>query len=205
MMRLRLFFTALLIGTGITAFAQDDQWKNSWSAEIGYGGAPLHARMLSGDVKEKLADHGQKIVSKSYPSFTFSAVVRYSPKWEAVLIGDISWIHARIVQYDAFGIDPKGETRYNLSNEAKPAGEIDDSWNWSISLLFRRIWNPDHKFEFYSEVGFGFAPPLIFELPFIPALTPIGMRCSFGRFYLFLENTFTPAATPVCGGLGWKF
>ena len=74
--------------------------------------------------------------------------------------------------------------------------------------MFRYIWNPQDAFQTYNEFGLGYVVGLenSYGMPtFLPCFTLIGLRYRWEHFYLYAENTFSPAATLIHGGLGWKF
>ncbi len=202
-----------LFGLAISAFGQESlaeelavfSFKQSFSLELGSGFAPIHTLADTRSLDVKYAPLGQAI-DDSYPlSFTLSGVWRFDRRWEAKLTIDASWFNCELIQYPEFGTDPSGKPRYRIDyNQAEHLGRINDGFRWSATAILRHIWNPQNAFQTYSEFGLGY----IFGLgspALIPGITFIGLRYCWDHFYLYAENTYSPAATLVHGGLGWKF
>ena len=202
-----------VFGLAISAFGQESlaeelelsSFKRSFSLELGSGFAPIHTLADTRSLDVKYAPLGQAI-DDSYPlSFTLSGVWRFDRRWEAKLTIDASWFNCELIQYPEFGTDPSGQPRYRINyNQAEHLGRINDGFRWSATAILRHIWNPQNAFQTYSEFGLGY----IFGLgspALIPGITFIGLRYCWDHFYLYAENTFSPAATLIHGGLGWKF
>lgn len=204
----RILLAALTLW-GIAAFGQENpEYRKSFSLEIGAAPGPLymsnHFVSPSWQVKKKLADQGQQADTNDgvYPALSLSAVWRTGYRWETVVTGGISWIHARITQYEAFGVDPEGKTRYDL-RKGTPAGWEDLFPTGSLTVQWRVFWNPQWKVQPYS--GFGAGLSTATEWIPLPSLVPVGVRFGCGHLYGFLETGFTPFATIGHGGLGWRF
>ena len=190
-----------LFGLAISAFGQE----SPFSLELGSGFAPIHTLADTRSLDVKYAPLGQAI-DDNYPlSFTLSGVWRLDRRWEAKLTIDAAWFNCELIQYPEFGTDPSGKPRYRIDyNQAEHLGRINDGFLWSATAILRHIWNPQNAFQTYSEFGLGY----IFGLgspALIPGITFIGLRYCWDHFYLYAENTYSPAATLVHGGLGWKF
>ncbi|MCR4910715.1 MAG: hypothetical protein K5909_05480 [Bacteroidales bacterium] len=202
-----------VFGLAISAFGQESlaeelelsSFKRSFSLELGSGFAPIHTLADTRSLDVKYAPLGQAI-DDNYPlSFTLSGVWRFDRRWEAKLTIDTAWFNCELIQYPEFGTDPSGKPRYRINyNQAEHLGRINDGFRWSATAILRHIWNPQKAFQTYSEFGLGY----VFGLgspALIPGITFIGLRYCWGHFYLYAENTFSPAATLIHGGLGWKF
>jgi len=202
-----------VFGLAISAFGQESlaeelelsSFKRSFSLELGSGFAPIHTLADTRSLDVKYAPLGQAI-DDNYPlSFTLSGVWRFNRRWEAKLTIDAAWFNCELIQYPEFGTDPSGKPRYRIDyNQAEHLGRINDGFRWSATAILRHIWNPQNAFQTYSEFGLGYVfgsgvPALI------PGLTFIGLRYCWEHFYLYAENTFSPAATLFHGGFGWKF
>ena len=190
-----------VFGLAISAFGQE----SPFSLELGSGFAPIHTLADTRSLDVKYAPLGQAI-DDNYPlSFTLSGVWRFDRRWEVKLTIDAAWFNCELIQYPEFGTDPSGKPRYRIDyNQAEHLGRINDGFRWSATAILRHIWNPQNAFQTYSEFGLGYVfgsgvPALI------PDLTFIGLRYCWNHFYLYAENTFSPAATLIHGGLGWKF
>ena len=190
-----------LFGLAITAFGQE----SPFSLELGSGFAPIHTLADTRSLDVKYAPLGQAI-DDNYPlSFTLSGVWRLDRRWEAKLTIDAAWFNCELIQYPEFGTDPSGKPRYRIDyNQAEHLGRINDGFRWSATAILRHIWNPQNAFQTDSEFGLGY----VFGLgvpALIPGLTFIGLRYCWEHFYLYAENTYSPAATLFHGGFGWKF
>ena len=216
-MKARLTVLAALLLPGVTAHAQEEEplFFRQFSLEAAAGIAPLHTILNNNTLRldRSLADQGQEpgYDGAWMPAMSLSAVWNTAPRWEMVLTGGLSWCHFPVVQYGAFGIDPKGKPRYDLSNR-HPAGWKDAAWAAALFFQARRIWNPGRKVTLYSAFGGGMV--LQFDrfhwsdnvlLAPVPSITPIAVRFGTGHLTFFLENTYSPAATMLDAGLGWTF
>ena len=123
-------------------------------------------------------------------------------RWETLVTGSFSWIHAPVTQYETFGIDPQGKPRYDLTKRT-PAGWKNMFPTGSITVQWRVFWNPQWKVQPYS--GFGAGLSTATEWIPLSSLVPVGVRFGRGHLYGFLETGFTPFATIGHGGLGWRF
>ena len=206
-----------LFGLAISAFGQESlaeelavsSFKQSFSLELGSGFAPIHTLADTRSLDVKYAPLGQAI-DDNYPlSFTLSGVWRFDRRWEAKLTIDTAWLNCELLQYPEFGTDPSGKPRYRINyNQAEHLGRINDGFRWSATAILRHIWNPQNAFQTYSEFGLGYVFGLKdnYGMPvFLPGITLIGVRYRWEHFYIYAENTYSPAATLFHGGLGWKF
>lgn len=177
-------------------------FDKTFSLEIGTGFQPLHASLLlpSSSEEKALAEVGQEPGEGVYPTFSLTALWRTAYRWEMCLTGGITWFHYRLIQYEQFGIDPYGKPRYDLTKSSEAAGWKDSSPVVTLTFQARCIWNPEAKVNVYTAIGGG----LLEWLP-IPSLTPVGLRYGGKHIYAFVEIPFSPIATLVHGGLGWKF
>ena len=204
----------LLLGLAVPAFGQDTiaeapyvvPFKKTISLEIGTGYAPIHNLALgNGVIRTQLAPSGQ-FASDGYPlSFTMVGVLRTGKFWEMKLTTDFTWQNCGVKQFDTFGVDPYGQPRYKMDYEnAEYIGRRNMNFSWSATLTMRRIYNPFRNFQTYTEFGLGV---VVFQgrAAILPSITPIGARYCWEHFYLFAEFPFTPYATLLHGGLGWKF
>lgn len=201
-MNARRFLAVLLLLAALPLGAQE----KTWSIEAGAGIAPIHA-MVTRTVNKEMAASGRTLSdTRLSPSITLSVAWQFAPKWEAVLTGSVSWLHAQVLQYGTFGIDPYGNPRYSLQDGAEPAGAINTGFNWSVTAQMRRLWTPKKAIVLYSGLGVGFIPHSSLVTPILPAVIPIGLRYTPCRHLsIFVENTLSPVATLVHGGLGWRF
>jgi len=202
----RSFLILFFFLAGMGVYAQDGgrSCPKSFSLELGAGPGPVHTRMMYPSAgafasEGKRPDHSSAI----YPAVGLSGVWRVSPRWELILTGSLSWSHFKVTRYDVFGIDPKGNPRFDLSREAgtswAAAGPIA-----SLTFQGRVLWNPKWKVRLYSAFGLGFAPQAADIYP-LPSITPVGARYEFSRLYLFTDCTLGPVSTALYSGLGWHF
>lgn len=192
----------LMMLAGGYAFGQ----QKTFSLEIGTGLPPMHSLLGSRDVEYKVAPDGQEVESSTNLSANISGVLSLSDDWEVALTLDAAWYHCRIIQYPTFGVDPNGNPRYEVNyDKATDAGTLDGGFTWSLTCMARHIWNPEKSFQAYSEIGIGLVTDFDGAVAPMPGITPIGVRYRWKHFYIFAENTFSPSATLVRSGLGWKF
>lgn len=202
MKRLFLSLTAFLL---LSAAANAQQ---QWSIEVGTGIQPLHMGfpgVSPTDEEERaLAELGQSPDTRDEicPSVIVSGIWRYNPHCELVLTGNITWRHYMVIQYEQFGIDPKGKPRYNLMKEEE-LGWRDGFPVGSGTVQWRYLWNPQHKVKLYSGCGLGLSAGTYF-IP-TPSLTPLGVRFGGRHLYGFVEANLGPFATFADGGVGWTF
>lgn len=210
----------LLLGVAVTVFAQESlvdalataDFEKTWSVEVGSGYPPIHATLGGGaNMNRSLASSGQFVTDLTPLSFTLAGVMRTSERWEMKLIADFAWHNCAVKQFDTFGVDPNGQPRYIIDyDNAQYIGRRNTGYTLSLAFTFRRIWNPSKAFQVYSEFGGGiFNRPtsaIISKLYLCSfSLTPIGVRYCWDHLYLFAEIPFSPYATLIHGGLGWKF
>ena len=219
-MKTRLLSLVILLCAVFSAFAQDATeparvrlhhslpWQKSFSLEVGSGLPPLHMLMSPSYADEyALAQKGQEADKQQafFPVLSVSGVWRTGESTEWVLTGGVSCCYYDLKQYSTFGIDPSGNPRYNL-NESQPAGRTRTDLSPTLTLCYRHLWNPWNAFVVYYELGLGAGDfSGLLDVPILPAWTPIGLRYGGDHFYFYLENTYSPIATLVHGGLGWRF
>ena len=210
----------ILLCAAFSAYAQDAMeparvrlhhslpWQKGVSLEIGTGLAPLHTLMFPSYTDERaLAQKGQEVDKQqaSFPVLSLSRVWRTGERTEWVLTGGASCCYCDLKQYGTFGIDPNGNPRYNL-NESRPAGRIRSDISPTLTLRYRHLWNPWNAVVVYYDLGLGVGDfSGLLDVKVLPAWTPIGLRYGGDHFYVWLENTYSPIATLVHGGLGWRF
>lgn len=201
-MKARLFLCSMLLFASFASFAQEEK---SFSLELGTGFAPLHS-LVEGirSMKGTLASEGQTVSLIYSPTFALSGVWKINSRSEWLVTGGVTWDYYNVLQYGTFGIDPDGNPRYDLSSEALPAGRKNGDLSASITIRYRRIWNPEKPCSVYSGAGLGY---VYFQKEVAPApeITLIGVKYSWTHFQLFLENTYGPHATLLHGGIGWRF
>lgn len=201
-MKARLFLCSMLLFASFASFAQEEK---SFSLELGTGFAPIHS-LLDGarSMKGTLTSEGQTVSLIYSPTFALSGVWRINSRSEWLVTGGVTWDYYNVLQYGTFGIDPDGNPRYDLSSEALPAGRKNGDLSASITIRYRRIWNPEKPCSVYSGAGLGY---VYFQKEVAPApeITLIGVKYSWTHFQLFLENTYGPHATLLHGGIGWRF
>ena len=197
-MKARLFLCSMLLFASFASFAQEEK---SFSLELGTGFAPLHSLV---DGVHKITYEGENVSLIYSPTFALSGVWRINSRSEWLVTGGVTWDYYNVLQYGTFGIDPDGNPRYDLSSEALPTGRKNGDLSASITIRYRRIWNPEKPCSVYSGAGLGY---VYFQKDVAPApeITLIGVKYSWTHFQLFLENTYGPHATFLHGGIGWRF
>lgn len=219
-MKTRLLSLILFLCAALSAYAQDASeptrvrlsrnmpWQKSFSLEIGTGLPPIHALMFPSYADEKaLAQKGQQADNQQVfsPVLSLSGVWRTGEFTEWVLTGGVSCCYYDLKQYGTFGIDPNGNPRYNL-NESRNIGRARTDLSPTLTLRYRHLWNPWNAVVVYYELGLGIGDfSNLLDAPVLPAWTPIGFRYGGDHFYVWVENTYSPIATLVHGGLGWRF
>lgn len=208
---MKRFLTVLLGLTGLVAaaFGQEEKpaFRKSFSLEIGAAPGPLHMQLPyvspSWEALETLAESGQNAYSGETIclAVSLSGVFRTGYRWETVVTGSVSWSHCPVIQYEAFGVDPQGKPRYDLSKGTR-IGWRAFSPVATLTIQERVFWNPLWKVQLYS--GFGLGIPIVDVVP-LPSLVPAGVRVGGGHFYGYAETGFTPFASFLHGGIGWKF
>ena len=204
-----LLLIAVLVVLPAVAFAQGEKDYKGFSLELGTGIQPLHMTLVpTRQEKMALADRGMMDVNSSgldCPSFSLSEVWRAAHYFEFCLTEGISWKIMNLIQYESFGIDPDGKTRYDLNYYASsPAGHKASKPVGSLTIQTRVIWNPDrYRVKVYSALGIGFSTAKE-QFP-LPLVTPLGLRFGDIHLYGFLEATLSPVASFGHGGIGWKF
>lgn len=188
-----------------TVSAHGQDFRKSFSLEVGAAPGPLHMQAgPSWKEMKDLAEQGQEASTYDIipPAVSLSAVWRTGYRWETLVTGSFSWIHAPVTQYETFGIDPQGKPRYDLTKGA-PAGWKNLFPTGSLTVQWRVFWNPEWKVQPYS--GFGAGLSMATEWVPLPSMVPVGVRFGRGHLYGFLETGFTPFASFGHGGLGWRF
>ena len=208
MRRILIVALALLAGS-FAAFGQEDSFRKTFSLELGVGPGPLHM-MFPGvspnhETETAWAEQGRRADKTTgyHPAFTLSGAIRTWDRWETVVTAGISWYRSRLVQYEAFGIDPQGKPRYDLKKATPVGGWTDSSPIASLTVQERVFWNPRWKAQMYS--AFGLALTTSSELVPIPSLMPVCMRLGGRHLYFYAEPGFSPFASYLHGGLGFKF
>ena len=212
-MKVRILSVLILIGMTFTAMAQGYEppvrvWQHRsppyptrFSLELGTGILPLH--MLFHDKSTEVSEIGQGASSEAmnFTAVSLSGTYRCSWSTEFVLTGGLAWVPYQITQYGIFGTDSHGRPRYDL--DVREAVWTEREYCPSLTLSYRHIWNPGRAVEWYSGLSFGLAYQD--ELETLPGFTIIGLRYGVEPVYFFAENTFSPIATLIHGGLGWRF
>ena len=206
----RFFLTfVILLSLPAAAFGQGEApFRKTFSLEAGVGQGPLHMTIRGvcpdGNTESALAEQGRQALTNDgiYPSLTLSGAFRTWDRWETVVTGCISWSHCRIVQYEVFGIDPKGKPRFDLTKEI-PVGWADLCPKASLTVQERVFWNPRWKVQMYSALGLGLSQ--VTEFIPLPSFMPVCCRLGGRYLYFYAEAGFSPFASVLHGGLGWKF
>ena len=214
-----LLSSVLLLGLSVASWGQRPgparvreremaPWEPSFSLEVGTGLAPLHMLFQpTVDVERALAQRGQEVEKDraSFPVLSLSGVWRAGALSEMVVTAGVSCCYYNILQYPVFGTDPNGNPRYDL-NFPSYAGRGRTDLCPTLTVRYRHLWNPWHTVVFYNELGVGIGDfSDIGDIRLLPAMTPFGVRCGGQHFYFYFENTFSPVATLVHCGLGWRF
>ena len=209
-MKARFLTLVALVFLGVTAHAQElkpeEPFQPYFSLELGTGIAPIHTLVSQSSLSwnHDIADKGLSPQGNTWsPAFSLSAAWHPALKWEFVLTGGVSWCHYKVIQYDTFGVDPRGRPRYDLD---KPLYTYwtDSEYAGAFFFQVRRFWNPTQKVKLYSAAGGGLYTDGK-EVAGLPSLTPIAVRFGTGHLKFFIENTFSLAATGWNFGLGWTF
>ena len=208
MKRFLIAALALLAGS-FAAFGQEDSFRKTFSLELGVAPGPLHMMFpgVSPDdhTEDVWADQGRRADKSTgyYPAFTLSGAIRTWDRWETVVTAGVSWYRSRLIQYEPFGIDPQGKPRYDLTKETPVGGWVDSSPVASLTVQERVFWNPRWKVQMYSAFGLGLTTSS--NLVPIPSLMPVCMRLGGRHLYFYAETGFSPFASYLHGGLGFKF
>ena len=208
---MKAHLTALmaLLLLGATAFAQEEEppFFKQFSVEIATGLPPIHTLLEVNGTKydKSLAQQGKQpdMDGAWMPALSVSAVWKTAPRWEMVLTGGVSWCHHKVIQYGTFGIDPQGKPRYDLTKETPVGGWVDSSPVASLTVQERVFWNPRWKVQMYSAFGLGLTTSS--NLVPIPSLMPVCIRLGGRHLYCYAETGFSPFASYLHGGLGFKF
>lgn len=187
-----------------TPLAMPDAFRRTFSLEIGAGIPPLHYRLNSRSIDSSLAPSGQSATEEIASMVTLSGIARMNENLELSLTFDFMWTNCLVMQHETFGVDPSGQPRYDLYSSHE-VGRRMLGFSWCATAGFRYIWNPQKPLNAYSGLSLGIVPEFWPDLPLVPGITFIGLRYGWRHFYLFAENTISPVATLVYGGLGWKF
>lgn len=208
MKRLSIIILALL--GAVTAYGQGETppFRKTFSLELGAAPGPLHMQNVylypTSKTENALAEQGQQAVQSDgfCPAVSLSGALRTSARWETALTGSLSWGHYQIMQYETFGIDPKGKPRYDL-NKGTKLGRKNLPPVVSVTVQERVFWNPAWRWQWYSAFGLGFSG-ITGEIPLL-SVVPVGLRLGGDHLYFFAETGFSPFASFGHGGLGWKF
>lgn len=216
-MKGRFLFVLFFLGMAISAFAQEESdpvrvhlrrtvpWQKSYSVEIGTGIPPIHMIMFpTYEVERALAEKGQEanLEGAIHPVVSLSGVYRVREASELLLTVGVSCCYYDITQYAVFGTDPDGNPRYDLEKGAY-AGRIRSDLSVAVTFQYRHIWNPGRLIETYSDLSLGITDSSEWQL--LPGVTFFGLRYGGRHLYAYVENTISPVATLVHGGLGWRF
>ena len=208
-MRRVLIAVLALLGASFAAFGQEEPFRYRFSLELGAGPGPLHM-MFPGispnsDTESVLAEQGRSVDKSSgyYPSFSLSGAIRTWDRWETVVTASVSWYRSRLIQYETFGIDPKGKPRYDLTKATPVGGWTDSSPVASLTVQERVFWNPRWAVQMYSAFGLGITSGTSFTP--MPSFMPVCCRVGGDHFYVYAETGFSPFASVLHGGLGWRF
>ncbi|MBR2747990.1 MAG: hypothetical protein IKP01_06425 [Bacteroidales bacterium] len=206
----RMLIAALVLLAGsYAAFGQEESFRKTFSLELGVGPGPLHMMYPgvspSDDIEAAWADQGRRADKSTgyYPAVTLSGAIRTWDRWETVVTAGLSWYRSRLIQYESFGIDPQGKPRYDLKKATPVGGWTDSSPIASLTVQERVFWNPRWKAQMYSAFGLGLTTSS--SLVPIPSLMPVCIRLGGRHLYGYAEAGFTPFASCLHGGLGWKF
>lgn len=208
MKRFLIAALALLAGS-FAAFGQEDSFRKTFSLELGVAPGPLHMMFpgVSPDdhTEDVWADQGRRADKSTgyYPAFTLSGAIRTWDRWETVVTAGVSWYRSRLIQYEPFGIDPQGKPRYDLTKVTPVGGWVDSSPVASLTVQERVFWNPRWKVQMYSAFGLGLTTSS--NLVPIPSLMPVCIRLGGRHLYCYAETGFSPFASYLHGGLGFKF
>ena len=208
MKRFLIAALALLAGS-FAAFGQEDSFRKTFSLELGVAPGPLHMMFpgVSPDdhTEDVWADQGRRADKSTgyYPAFTLSGAIRTWDRWETVVTAGVSWYRSRLIQYEPFGIDPQGKPRYDLTKASPVGGWEDSSPVASLTVQERVFWNPRWKVQMYSAFGLGLTTSS--NLVPIPSLMPVCIRLGGRHLYCYAETGFSPFASYLHGGFGFKF
>ena len=202
---MRRLFLSLFALMGLAATVHGQEFRKTFSLEIGAGMGPAHMYLMNNptwETEKALAALGQEARDGSYPALTVSGALRTWDRWETVATVGVSWGHFQITQYDTFGIDPEGKPRYDLK-KGSPAGSMDLDPLWTLTIQERVYWNPRWKVQPYTGWGLG----IVFssEIFPLPSVTPVGVRLGGRHVYGFVETPISTYGLLFHGGLGWKF
>ena len=187
-------------------------FRPTFSIEAGVGPAPIHLILESRNYSsgigsgKKLVESGKEFnprqsASKS-PSLSISAAYRPFPRWEFTVTAGFSWVNAELIQHPVFGTAPDGSPRYDWNKTESTQDYL--MLAISVTPQARVIWNPRWKVQAYS--GFGLGMVIFKDHSFIiPSLVLAGAKFGGKRVYFFAENTYSPFATVLHGGVGVRF
>lgn len=210
---LSVMLLACVVANAANTHDGDEQsFRPTYSVEAGAGLAPIHLLLTSRNYSagthgaKAFVKEGKEYSSKrnpaSNPSFSLSFAYRPFARWEFTVTAGFSWVNAELIQHPVFGTGPDGAPRYNWSKTASTEDYL--MWSLSITPQARVFWNPNWKVKVYSGFGFGviFFPD---HGEFLPSLVLAGAKFGGKRVYFFAENTYSPFATMLHGGLGVRF
>lgn len=202
-MKRLLLGLAFLFVAGAPGFAQ-----KTVSVEVGAALAPAHSLLTSWLIEQDsgvLAAEGIDIDSRTavFPAFNASVTWRFHDAWAFALTGSLSWVGKKAVHYERFGTDPFGQPRYDRSRYQWE--EPVDYPMYSVTFQARKFWNPSWKVQPYFAFGLGVVADNEFHIYPMPSLIPAGIQIGRGHFYGYAEVGFTPFASILHGGLGYRF
>ena len=189
--------TIVLLCLSLGAYAQEREapvFRNRFTIEFSSGLPIIQSlNVNTRHLEKQLAMEGIRIDKGGalHPLINLTGALLVSPRCELALTGGIYWYLHRITQFEAFGIDPKGNPRFDT-----PVG--------SLTFQVRWIWNPGESCAIYSAAGAGILTEGTKIVP-LPSITPVGVRLGGEHFFGFFETTLGSVATLFQAGLGWTF
>ena len=157
---------------------------------------------MTPDMAGTMADSTFPLVYMQQGGISFNCLHGYSREM------DVSQMRYSITQYSVFGTDPDGKPRYDLS-DGKEVGRTHSPVSTSLSACYRRLWLRDGHWTVYSAIALGLVhTPDKGPGPHVnvmPGFAPLGMRYGWQNLYACVELGFTPAASLIAAGIGWKF
>ena len=201
--------TIVLLCLSLAAYAQEREapvFRNRFTIEFSSGLPIIQSlNVNTRHLEKQLAMEGIRIDKGGalHPLINLTGALLVSPRCELALTGGIYWYLHRITQFEAFGIDPQGNPRFDL-NKPHPAGWRNSTPVGSLTFQVRWIWNPGESCAIYSAAGAGILTEGTKVVP-LPSITPVGVRLGGEHFFGFFETTLGSVATLFQAGLGWTF
>lgn len=201
-MRKGLIILLILFSAGFSA------WAQSFSVEVGTGLPSLFTQFPTLDKEGVFSARGQKAKYKWTPTADVSVVWLATSRWEFALSCGYAQRLYEVTQYQEFGIDPYGQTRYDYSRPGQPLGTKGLKPVETLFFQGRYVWNlvlDGIDSVIYSSLGAGIMTDLDDAVIPVMGITPFAFRISGTHFYFFAEATLSPLATFAHGGFGWRF